>query len=118
MPFVRGRDSRTSLRIRGYDYATPGAYFVTVCAGGRSCRFGAVDQSGSVPNEAGRMLAQMWNHLPDRFPTATADAFVVMPNHVHGILILHQPLVGVAHVAHAGLPLSRSVRLLRKTRVA
>jgi putative transposase len=76
-----------SLRLPGYDYSQAGAYFVTVCTNHRICLFGSVDGGTFTPNEAGIEMEQGWNTLPARFPHVTLDAFVVMPNHVHDILL-------------------------------
>jgi putative transposase len=77
---------RRSLRLTGYDYAQSGAYFVTICTQNRACVFGCVDDGDMRLNEAGRMVRSVWQALPDRFPGMELDAFVIMPNHVHGIV--------------------------------
>ena len=79
---------RRSIRLRGYDYSQAGAYFVTVCVQGRHCLFGGVVNGEMRLNDAGRMAQTVWEGLPDRFPSIELDAFVVMPNHVHGIIVL------------------------------
>ena len=76
---------RRSLRLKGYDYAQAGAYFITVCTQNRESAFGCVDDGDMRLNDAGRMVRSVWEGLPDRFPGMELDAFVVMPNHVHGI---------------------------------
>ncbi|MBR1126529.1 hypothetical protein JQ628_33760 [Bradyrhizobium lablabi] len=79
---------RRSLRLRGYDYSTAGAYFVTICAQDRACVFGDVADDAMVLNDAGQMVAALWAGIPARFPKVEIDRFVVMPNHLHGILFL------------------------------
>ena len=79
---------RRSIRLRGYDYSRAGAYFVTICTQNRECLFGRVEGGGMLTNPAGRMVQGMWNHLPHRFTNAILDAFVVMPNPIHGIVVL------------------------------
>lgn len=83
---------RRSIRLRDYDYASAGAYFVTICTQGKECLFGRIDNENMLLNDAGRMVETVWHSLPERFPGTVVDAFVVMPNHAHGILFL----VGVA----------------------
>jgi hypothetical protein len=83
-----GRPRRRSIRLPGYDYAQDGAYFVTVCLHGRECLFGDVRDGQMVLNEAGRTVWAVWETLPARFPSIDLDMFVVMPNHVHGIIVL------------------------------
>jgi REP element-mobilizing transposase RayT len=71
-----------------YDYALPGAYFVTICTHGRACLFGAVNDGRMELNGPGKMVACQWLALAERFPGLIVDAFVLMPNHLHGILFL------------------------------
>jgi REP element-mobilizing transposase RayT len=77
---------RRSIRLKGYDYAQAGGYFITVCTQGRVCFFGDVTGEAMQLNEAGRMVASEWHAQANRFPTVRLDAFVVMPNHIHGII--------------------------------
>jgi putative transposase len=86
---LNARPLRQSLRLPGYDYASGGAYFVTICAEGRACRFGDVESEVMTANVAGLMVESWWNNLTIKFPAIALDAFVVMPNHVHGILLLN-----------------------------
>ena len=80
MPYDPTRRHRGSIRLRGYDYTTPGIYFVTICAAHRICVF---------DHPALRRIAEtQWQALSRRFAHVTLDAWVVMPNHVHGLLLL------------------------------
>ncbi|WP_295433997.1 transposase [uncultured Thiodictyon sp.] len=79
---------RGSMRLKGYDYAQAGAYFVTICVQDRLCLFGEVISGLFVSNQFGALVAQAWNDLPNHYPHVSLDQFVVMPNHVHGIIIL------------------------------
>jgi REP element-mobilizing transposase RayT len=79
---------RRSLRLKGYDYTMAGAYFVTICTQDRACLFGDVDAGAMVLNEAGQMVAALWDGIAARFSSVEIDQFVVMPNHLHGILVL------------------------------
>ena len=83
---------RRSLRLKGYDYTQGGAYFVTIVLRDRLCLFGEVVGTKMQLNQAGEMVRGVWEALPDRFPMITIDAFVVMPNHLHGIIIINQHL--------------------------
>ncbi len=71
-----------------YDYAQAGAYFVTVCTQNRECVFGDIVGGEMVLSAPGQMVEAVWRELPQHYPGVEADAFVVMPNHVHGIIIL------------------------------
>jgi putative transposase len=79
---------RLSLRLRGFDYRSRGAYFITIVAQGRRCLLGEVRGDAMCLNPAGAMIHAKWFALPSRFPLLEPDAFVLMPNHVHGILVL------------------------------
>jgi REP element-mobilizing transposase RayT len=79
------------MRLKGYDYSQAGAYFVTICTQGRACLFGEVVDGEMRLNDAGRMVVAEWERLPALFPNVVLDAFVVMPNHIHGIVILTDP---------------------------
>lgn len=82
------RHHRRSIRLKGYDYTLNGAYFVTIVAQHRLCLFADVDGNDMRLNDAGRMIATQWRALHTRFPTIQLDAFVVMPNHIHGIIVV------------------------------
>lgn len=87
--------SRRSIRLKKYDYAQRGAYYVTVCANDRHCVFGDVQKGEMGLNGAGKMVADNWEQLPKRFPNIELDEFVVMPDHMHGIIVIvGAPLVG------------------------
>lgn len=97
MKYDPDRHQRRSIRLRGYDYSQAGAYFVTVVVQNRLCLFGEVVDGAMQPNDAGQMIASEWFALPLRFPTVQLDAFVVMPNHTHGVILIDSvgaPLVG------------------------
>ena len=92
------RHRRRPLRLEGYDYSQTGVYFVTVAVQGRSCLLGGVIGEDMHLNAAGEMACRVWQALPERFPNIDLDAFVVMPNHIHGIIGIGirvgAPLVG------------------------
>ena len=79
---------RRSIRLRHHDYASPGAYFVTVCVQHRACLLGDVLGETVRLSEAGRIVQAAWDDLPEHYPHVALDAFVVMPNHIHGILCI------------------------------
>jgi REP element-mobilizing transposase RayT len=91
MPYDPTRHHRRSIRLKGYDYSQAGAYFITICTQDRACLFGKVVNGEMQLNDAGRMVLAEWNMLPERFPHVVLDAFVVMPNHVHGIVVITNP---------------------------
>jgi putative transposase len=79
---------RRSLRLKEYDYAQAGAYFITICTHDRACLFGDVVDGSMRLNGAGQLAATLWNDMPLRRPNIDLDACVVMPNHIHGIVVL------------------------------
>ena len=79
---------RRSIRLRGYDYAQPGAYFVTICTQNWECLFGEIVDGAMHLNQVAEMVASAWNDLPQHYSGVDVDAFVIMPNHVHGIVML------------------------------
>jgi len=77
---------RKSTRLPQFDYRLPGRYFVTICTNGRASLFGVVDDGEVRLNGAGEMVGEIWGAIPLRFPAVVVDAFVVMPDHFHGLL--------------------------------
>lgn len=84
---VSGLPLRRSIRLKRYDYTEAGAYFITIVTQSGECLFGEVVNGIMRLNDAGRMVSCVWNELPERFPSIILDAFVVMPNHIHGIIV-------------------------------
>jgi len=78
--------NRQSIRIKSFDYASENRYFVTICVNGRACLFGKVVDDRVVLNEVGKMVEHTWRQLSERFSFVELDQFIVMPNHIHGIL--------------------------------
>jgi putative transposase len=77
---------RRSVRLPGYDYGQAGGYFVTICAHQRACLFGDIVDGETHLSAFGQVVAEIWEGMPEHHPHVELDAFVVMPNHVHGIL--------------------------------
>jgi len=86
MNFNSGKHHRHSIRLRGYDYSQPGAYFITICVWNRECVFGKIDNSEMRLNEFGEIVSEKWRWLAQQYPYVKSDEFIVMPNHFHGIL--------------------------------
>ncbi|MFD2515206.1 transposase [Pontibacter locisalis] len=84
---------RKRNRMLGYDYSREGLYFVTSCVQGRACVFGHVAEEEMVLNKYGQIATQQWHWLAAQYPYLVLHAFVVMPNHVHGIIEIDQNLV-------------------------
>jgi len=84
----RNQHQRRSIRLAEYDYRRSGVYYVTVCTQDRACLFGQIVDGRMEVNDAGRMVLATWHSLCNRFPIIDLDAFIVMPNHVHGIIVI------------------------------
>ena len=84
--------------MKGYDYHQPGAYFITLCTQERAALFGEVMDGAVQPNDAGQMVHDVWEHLPAFFSALEIDAFVVMPNHLHALLVLLEPALPIGEV--------------------
>jgi REP-associated tyrosine transposase len=112
-------ESRRSVRLMGFDYAEPGAYFVTIVTQERSCLFGEIIEGQMQVNRAGEAITRWWLELTRKFTTVETDEFIVMPNHCHGIIVIVDPTVGAdlrvgppndRTGAHAGAPLPTIVQ--------
>ncbi|MEJ5264492.1 MAG: hypothetical protein WHT29_04170 [Bacteroidales bacterium] len=98
MRYVPQKHRRRSIRLKGYDYSQPGGYYVTLVTQNRECLFGDVVDGKMVLNEAGRIVEWIWYDLPNHVANVKLDEFVVMPNHVHGIImIMANDHVGAIH---------------------
>lgn len=82
------RHNRRSIRLKGYDYTRDGAYFVTICTQGRAHVFGSVAKGEMRLNECGRVVADCWTWLAEQYPYVHLDQWIVMPNHIHGIIVI------------------------------
>ncbi|MFD2583988.1 transposase [Pedobacter vanadiisoli] len=80
--------NRRSIRLKGYDYSKAGAYFITICCEDRLHRFGKVVDDEMILNESGKIAYNEWINLSDRFSNFELDVFQIMPNHMHGIIVL------------------------------
>lgn len=78
--------NRQSIRLKGYDYSKEGLYFVTICVQNRECVFGEIIDHKMILNDAGKMAFQSWSDIPNHFPNVVLHEFVVMPNHIHGVI--------------------------------
>jgi putative transposase len=103
------KQHRRSIRLKGYDYATSGAYFVTIVVRDRACLFGEVVGAEMRPNQFGRIVQATWNELPHHYPGVGCDAFVMMPNHIHGVIGLVDDDGVSANDVGAGLKPARGV---------
>ena len=89
---------RQSLRLRNRDYAKSGEYVITICTTQRECLLGEVVNGEICLNEFGKVVQDCWFDLPKHYPHVVLDEFVIMPNHVHGIIVI----TNIEMSAHVG----------------
>jgi putative transposase len=94
MSFDPERHNRRSIRLKGYDYTQPGAYFVTICTLNRVYLFGGISGDEMYLNENGKIVRETWHELPKHYASIELDAFVVMPNYMHAIISIEAYDVG------------------------
>ena len=76
---------RRSIRLKGYDYASEGLYFVTICTQNRECLFGEIKNNEMILNDAGRMVEKWYRKTQEKFPDIICHEMIIMPNHFHCI---------------------------------
>lgn len=94
MKFDSNLHHRRSIRLKGYDYSQPGAYFVTICTFRQECVLGKVVDGTMALSPYGQIAFNFWAEIPFHFPNVEKDPFVIMPNHVHAIIVIHDTIVG------------------------
>jgi len=88
---------RKSIRLPEYDYSQEGAYYITVCTHGRSCLFGKIVNSRMELNGYGEIADQSWRGIPQHFTNVLLGEYIIMPNHIHGTIIIIEPSSGTRH---------------------
>jgi putative transposase len=95
--------NRRSIRLKGYDYSLPGAYFVTVLSLHQQTVFGVIKDGIFKPNINGNIVKECWYELDKHYYNINLDTFIVMPNHIHGIIFLEDTNVPSSRNVGAGL---------------
>ncbi len=108
---------RRSIRLKGYDYAKEGMYFVTICTKNRIHFFGEVEKSVMNLTEFGEIAHREWEKLPERWPHVELGAFQIMPNHMHGVLLIGRPVSAITTV-EKGVGKDGATTVRATTRVA
>ena len=78
--------SRKSMPLKGYDYSKPGVYYVTICSKNLEFLFGEIIRGVMYPSEGGFKVIECWKAIPDHYPEVRLHEFILMPNHIHGLL--------------------------------
>ena len=105
---------RRSIRLLHFDYSQTGAYFVTICTRDRMCLFGDIMDGEMRLNDFGRLAHEVWERIPAHFAMVETDAWIVMPNHVHGVIFIAGPDAG--GLPNAGTATGEGVAPPRLTR--
>lgn len=85
---------RRSIRLKEYDYATTGGYFVTIRTYDKESLFGRIEEGEMILNDGGKTVEMAWQGVPSHFANVTLDEYVIMPNHFHGIIVIKNEFVG------------------------
>lgn len=93
MPTDYSNYRRQSFRLKGYDYRREGMYYVTICTKDRQHYFGQIQNGQSVLSDMGQIVVDNWIKIPQFSPHIVLDEFVVMPNHIHGVLAIVHAVV-------------------------
>jgi len=88
MAYNPEKHNRRSIRLKDYDYSTPGAYFVTICTQDHECIFGEIIDGEMQLNEIGTIMDEYWNEISKRYKNVELDKYITMPNHIHIILMI------------------------------
>lgn len=108
MTFDPAIHHRRTHRLSGYNYAAHGAYFLTLCVQGKEPLLGKIHANSLALNDAGRMVEHWWHELSGKFPTVQSDHYIIMPDHLHGIITLHPATHTAAEADPWGCPWSDS----------
>ena len=81
---------RRSIRLQGYDYSKSGAYFLTICTFQRQHLFGEINNGEIQLNVTGQIVSAIWQKIPQHFPNVELDQFIIMPDHLHGIIVISE----------------------------
>jgi putative transposase len=88
MKFNPEINRRRSIRLHGHDYSAPGKYFLTICTYGRELIFGSIGNKCMTLSSIGDIAERYWKNIPNHFQNIRLDEYCIMPNHIHGILII------------------------------
>ncbi len=91
-----------SIRLPHWDYSSCGGYFVTICTKNRECFFGNVSNKKMKLSQIGEIANKYWNEIPKHYKNVSLDEYILMPNHIHGIVIIEQ-LIPTVETPHCGV---------------
>jgi putative transposase len=100
MKFDPQKHHRRSIRLKGFDYASEGAYFVTIVTQGRECLFGEIVEKEMYLSNYGEIVQKWWQEISIHFLNVETGAFVIMPNHVQGNIFITNERRGEVNSPH------------------
>lgn len=100
-----------STRLKGYDYSQPGEYFVTICTHDHECLFGTVADEEVRLSAIGEIAKNCWKEIPKHFLNVDLDEFIIMPNHIHGIIIINDNDINMQSTNCRDVQLNVSTRI-------
>ncbi len=108
-----------SARLQNWDYGRNAAYFVTICTADREHYFGKIENEEMILSEIGKNAYECWLEIPEHFPFVKLDVHVVMPNHVHGIIVIDKQDAGRNDInkCNDGCNIERNVQTQQRTDV-
>ena len=107
MSYYPSLHHRRSIRLKG-NYSQEGLYFITICCRHWECLFGKIVDGEMILNDAGKIAFNEWAKLPERFSNVELDAFQIMPNHIHGIIVLN-PTLAVSQNDKVSVPVGATL---------
>lgn len=116
MKYDPNKHHRRSTRLKNYDYTAPGAYFITICTHQRECLFGEIVDREMQLNEIGQIASDEWLRSVEIRQEIEFDAWVIMPNHVHGIVVIEPVALSVGVGANGRSPLQGTMPQTMKPR--
>jgi putative transposase len=102
--YIPQKHHRHSVRLKGYNYTKPGAYFLTICTYNRECLFGDIADGKMILNAFGKIAEAEWLRSPEIRSYVELDEYSIMPNHVHGIIMVHENVGATRRVAPTDKP--------------
>jgi putative transposase len=106
------KPQRKTIRLKDYDYSIPGAYFVTICTYKNQFLFAETKDGVLKLNNVGEMIEGYWINLANKFPAVEMDEYIIMPDHLHGLIFIvgADPCVCPDSGAHTGAPLQKIIQ--------
>ena len=112
-------ETRKTIRLQGYDYSQPGGYFVTICTKDREpyfCRGAHCAPAGEIPpySDVGKAVKGAIEQIPAHYPGVKVDKYVIMPNHIHMILLLDEQKRRTLCAPTSAISVSRVIRAMKE----